>query len=293
VRIDRTHQKWAMAAGALLLICGLVYFPYAVRTPNGPKGSSAIGLSYGILGFCLMFFAMLLGLRKKYPAWRIGRGQDWMRGHLWFGLISYPIILFHAGFSFGGSLTVVLMWIFTIVILSGIVGAAIQHFMPSVMTQRVPWETIYGQIDRVEQQLLQEADELVTAAAKIIPEPESKPEHFSGVMAGVKAEVEGLKELQHVYEAQIRPYLKVRGNYDHELAGRTNARYLFEQLRLISAHELYETIDDVKNICEEKRDLDRQSRLHRILHGWLFAHVPLSFVLIILSVIHAVMALRF
>ena len=57
--------------------------------------------------------------------------------------------------------------------------------------------------------------------------------------------------------------------------------------------KLYEVIDDVKNICEEKRDLDRQSRLHRILHGWLFAHVPLSFALIILSVVHAVMALRF
>jgi hypothetical protein len=293
VRIDRTHRTWAGASGAVLLLGALIYFPYALKTPNGPKGSSAIGLGFGVTGFVLMLFAMLLGMRKKYPAWRIGKVQTWMRGHLWFGLLSYPIILFHAGFSFGGSLTSVLMWLFTIVIISGIVGAAIQHFMPSVMTQRVPWETIYGQIDRVEQQLVKEADELIASAAKIIPEPAGKIEHFSGVTAGVKAEVEGLKELQHMYENRIRPYLKVRAYYSHELANRKNANYMFEQMRTLTAKELHEVIDDMKNICEEKRDLDRQSRLHRILHGWLFAHVPLSFVLIILSVIHAVMALRF
>lgn len=293
MRIDRTQRTWATASGAVLVLAALIYFPYSVKAPNGPKGSSAVGLLFGVTGFALMLFAMLLGMRKKYPAWRIGRVQTWMRGHLWLGLLSYPIILFHAGFSLGGSLTRVLMALFTIVIVSGIIGAVIQHFMPSIMTQRVPWETIYGQIDRVEQQLVKEADELIASAAKIIPEPVSKPEHFSGVMAGVKAEVEGLKELQHSYDARIRPYLRVRGFYAHDLADRTKANYMFEQLRTLTAHELHEVIDDMQNICEEKRDLDRQSRLHRILHGWLFAHIPLSFVLIILSVIHAVMALRF
>ena len=293
MRIDRTHRSWALWAAAILAAGALIYFPYAVRSPNGPKGNSWVGLGFGVSGFSLMLFALLLGMRKRYPAWRIGRGQTWMRGHLWLGLLSYPLILFHAGFHFGGSLTQVLMWLFSIVIISGIVGAAIQQYMPSVMTQRVPWETIYGQIDRVEQQLLKEADELIASAAKIIPTPEVKPEHFSGVVAGVAAEVAGLKELQHVYEARIRPYLKVRGFYKHTLADRANATYIFEQLRTVTAHELHEVIADTQNICEEKRDLDRQSRLHRILHGWLFAHVPLSFGLIILSVIHAVMALRF
>jgi len=50
---------------------------------------------------------------------------------------------------------------------------------------------------------------------------------------------------------------------------------------------------DLENVCEEKRDLDRQSRLHRIMYSWLLVHVPLSFLLIILGAIHAVMALRY
>ena len=44
---------------------------------------------------------------------------------------------------------------------------------------------------------------------------------------------------------------------------------------------------------EEKRQLDRQSRLHKVLHGWLLVHIPLSYALLLLGAVHAVMALRF
>jgi hypothetical protein len=52
-------------------------------------------------------------------------------------------------------------------------------------------------------------------------------------------------------------------------------------------------VDDLENICEEKRQLDQQSRLHRILHGWLLVHIPLSYALLLLGAVHAVMALKF
>jgi hypothetical protein len=56
---------------------------------------------------------------------------------------------------------------------------------------------------------------------------------------------------------------------------------------------LHPNIDDLENICEEKRQLDKQSRLHKILHGWLLVHVPLSYALILLGAWHAIVALRF
>ena len=52
-----------------------------------------------------MIFAALLGARKRVPVWRLGRAQAWMRGHLWLGLLSLPIILFHGAFHFGGAMT--------------------------------------------------------------------------------------------------------------------------------------------------------------------------------------------
>ena len=84
-----------------------------------------------------MLFAGLLAARKKLPVWRLGRAQSWMRGHLWLGLLSLPMILFHGGFRFGGLLTSMLMILLIIVVASGLFGAALQHYMPNVMTAEV------------------------------------------------------------------------------------------------------------------------------------------------------------
>src|SRR5580700_4883564 len=119
---------------------------------------TALRLTFGILGFAFMIFAALLGARKKVPVWRVGRAQTWMRGHLWLGLLALPLILFHAGFRFGGTLTTALMILLIVVVASGLFGAALQHYLPSVMTREVPMETIYEQIDSVRTQLLAEAD---------------------------------------------------------------------------------------------------------------------------------------
>ena len=106
-----------------LAACAVVYYIYATGSPGGPRGGSAVGLTFGIAGYGLMLYAGLLGARKKVPVWRIGRAQTWMRGHLWLGLLSFPLILFHGGFAWRGPLTGVLMLLLTLVILSGILGA--------------------------------------------------------------------------------------------------------------------------------------------------------------------------
>ena len=129
MRIDSTHRKWLAASVALLLLAVVAYVPYRRLSPQGATGGSVMGLIYGSVGSAFMLFAGLLGARKKFPIWRVGRAQTWMRGHLWLGTISFPIILFHAGFRFGFGLTRVLMWIFAVVFVSGIVGAVFQHFM--------------------------------------------------------------------------------------------------------------------------------------------------------------------
>jgi len=53
------------------------------------------------------------------------------------------------------------------------------------------------------------------------------------------------------------------------------------------------TVGDLEEICDEARQLERQERLHHWLHGWLLVHIPLSLALILLSAVHAVMALRY
>src|SRR6266403_3620164 len=158
MRLDTTQGGWTIASLGIFAAALLVYLFETWSSPNGPRGGSAIGLIFGVVGFGFMIFAAALGARKRVPTWRLGCAKSWMRGHLWLGLLSLPLVLFHGGFHFGGTLTRVLMWLLIITVFSGAFGAALQHYIPRVMTSDVPLETIYDEIGRVRMLLREEAD---------------------------------------------------------------------------------------------------------------------------------------
>src|SRR5262249_46342136 len=122
-----------------------------------------LGLMFGVVGFAFMLFAATLGARKRVPTWRLGRAQAWMRGHLWLGFLALPLILFHSGFHFGGTLTRILMWLLIVTVTSGVFGAVLQHYLPRMMTKDVPLETIYDEIGHVRGLLREEADRAMEA----------------------------------------------------------------------------------------------------------------------------------
>ena len=161
MRMDRTQRGWAMGSLAFFAVGAVAYGIYAAASANGPDGGSFMGLVFGITGFAFMIFAALLGARKRVPTWRVGRAKAWMRGHLWLGLLSLPMILFHGGFHFGGALTRVLMWLTIITVVSGVYGAVLQNYIPSVMTRDVPLETIFDEVGNVRKALRMEADQVI------------------------------------------------------------------------------------------------------------------------------------
>jgi len=286
MRIDRTHRTWVIATVALAAISTVAYILYAVETPSGPRGGSALGLTFGIAGYAMMLYAGLLGARKQVPTWRIGRAQTWMRGHLWLGLLSLLLILFHAGFVFRGPLTLILMLLFFIVIGSGILGAAIQHYVPSLMTSRVPLETIYEEIPHVRAQLREEADQLAASICGPLEAEESQT-------VLVEIEHDDRERFREVYWNKVRPYLADPEIQGAELADPLRSGETFEALRRLLAPATHGVLDDLENICEEEQQLSRQIRIYRWLHVWLLVHVPLSIALLVLGAIHAVVALRY
>ncbi len=304
--IDHTHRKWFLGSAIGLVIAVAVYVPYSLHSAAGPRGGSPIGLTYGIVGFAFMLFAGLLGLRKKFPVWRIGRAQSWMRGHLWLGFLSLPLILLHGGFHFGGPLTRVLMWLFIFVFASGIVGAVLQHSLPRMQTAQLPMETIFEQIDRVRGQLVEEAAKLVDQACSALEGEVSQASErqramsaSAGTMGGVtvasglQVDEEASAQLREFLGREMQPYLEQAGARGMSLSSAAQARMTFQQLRVLLPANLHATVDDLENVCEEKRQLDKQSRFHKILHGWLLVHIPLSYAVLLLGAWHAVVALKF
>lgn len=314
--IDQTHRKWAIATAGLTLVGLATYVPYHLLSPRGPQGGSAVGLAYAILGFGLMLFAGLLGLRKKFPALRIGRAQVWMRGHLWLGVLSYPLILFHAGFALGGTLTAVLLVLTTLVVVSGVLGAALQHYLPRLMTVQVPMETVYEEIPSIRKQLSEEADWLITseeateaaaAAAPVADVDPALPKTFRlAAMMDAQAKIDkqetvfmmrpapkASESLRAFYDTEVKPFLEEPYSRQKALGVDAQARLRFEQMRTMVPAALHDAVNDLEHICEEARQLNQQERLHSWLHVWLLFHVPLSYAVLLLGAIHAVIALRY
>jgi hypothetical protein len=292
VRIDRTHNRWLVASLVLLGLSLMLYGAYRVPSAKGSMGGSAAGLAFGSTGFAYMIFAALLGARKRVPVYRFGRAQTWMRGHLWLGLLSLPIILFHSGFRYGHGLTAWLMTLLIIVVASGVFGAAVQHYMPRVMTREVTMETIYEEIGHVRAQLLQEAEELIeqaTGGEKKAAAEGVNPDSSAPAIAVMNETA----PLRNFYEQELKPFLGNPGARGSALADAAKARSAFAQLRTLVPASLHTAIEDLEGICEEERQLTLQSQLHLWLHGWLLLHIPLSLALILLGAIHAVMALRY
>ena len=302
MRIDQSHRPWAVATVSILLVALLAYIPYQLFYPGGPAGNTWPGLCYGVLGYGMMLFAGLLGARKRVPLWRIGRAQVWMRGHLWLGALSLPILLLHAGFRARGPLTLVLAILLTVVVLSGITGALLQHFIPKRMTQVVHLETIYEQIPHVREMLFEEAGAIVDSLCAVPANLPAVASHSTPAPAAVAVAEDSpsdLTEVQranllHVYRSGMVPFLRdPEGNRSSPLSSRAKASAWFDALRRQSPPSVHEALSDLESIFEEERQLIIQRKLYLLLHGWLLVHVPLSVTLLVLGGIHAFVAIHY
>jgi hypothetical protein len=175
------------------------------------------------------------------------------------------------------------------------------------MTDRVPLETIFEQVDHVVEQMRAEADHLVMAIAN--------PEEAAAVAAAatvgkrpppaarraqVRAQVETNASppeealaLKEFYDTEVRPYLFDTIGRGAALNTRAKGSVVFAQVRTRLNASLHPVVDDLEAIVEERRQLRVQTRLHYWLHAWLLVHVPLSIALLVLSFAHAVIALRY
>ena len=166
--IDRTHKPWFVASALVVAIAASAYWVTAKQSRHGPSGGSVFGLMFGIAGSLLMVFAALLAVRKRLPTWRVGSAQFWLRGHLWLGTLGFVLILFHAGFKWGGLLENLLWVSFGLVVVTGFAGVALQQVIPRLLTTRVPLETIVAQIPFLSKTMLFCADQLIAKQTGVL-----------------------------------------------------------------------------------------------------------------------------
>jgi hypothetical protein len=273
--IDKSHRLWMIITIVAFALSSGLYVVYASAAPRGPSGGSWQGLGFGIAGSALMVFAGLLAGRKKVPRLPIGTARFWLKAHIWLGLLSVPLILFHAGFRWGGLLEQVLLFVFAIVIASGIAGVVFQQYLPRVMKDSTNREAMFEQLPHVCAALRATADEQVVAiCGSLFPPQDDSP-----------SEQQSLREF---YIASVRPFLAAGIDRRTPLLNASRAAAVFSQMRHTVSPASRGTLQRLASICDERRELARQVHLHKWLHYWLFFHVPLSMSLLVLAIAHVI-----
>ncbi len=103
----------------------------------------------------------------------------------------------------------------------------------------------------------------------------------------------GSATLKGYYLEKIRPFLELRPSKEARIRFRTieDIQNCFDHFRkFLPEGSFHEVCNYLNVLCEERRQLILQDRLHRWMHSWLVFHVPLSIVLIVLTLFHAVFA---
>jgi hypothetical protein len=286
VILNRKHIPWGLATVFITIVAGVLFGIYAFTEPNGPSGGSWQGMIFGVAGTVCMVYAGLFAGKKAAPKLPVGSAQTWLRGHIWIGFLSVPLILFHSGFRVGGLLEQWLLATFAIVILSGIYGLALQQVLPRLLTSVAPAQAIAAQVDVASAKLRQSIEirlQKLCGATFLEPlSPEKNEIKFSPE-----------RELARFYWEQLAGFLDSQASPQHPLANPTVATTRLSRLKDIMPEQFRSVVEELRSACDERRQLFSQSRIHGWLHGWLCFHVPFSLTLLVLGILHVVMSLYY
>ncbi len=313
----KLHRRWLLATLSITALATIATILAGIPTGRWPGGGSAVGLILGTVAAAIFVFEMAL-VAKKSRALRTARwtlsAQTWMKAHIWLGLLTVPLVVLHSGGKIGGTLTTVFVVVFAVVILSGVWGLALQNVLPRLLLEAAPAETVYSQIDLVGEQYAMEARRLVllacgeddTVTAEPAPLAMAAAEHIRGAArhVGVQiqrsphpasdlARVSPSPAIKKAIANDVQPYLVSGVSPGQMLGSRQRNTWYFDDLRLRVAPELRTLVGQLEDLCEKRRQLNLQRRLHFWLHNWLWLHLPLSIALMILLVVHVIFALRF
>ena len=291
-----------------------------VQAPSSHhEGGTPLGLVLGSIAFAIFIFAALLGVRKKLLRLHIGSVQSWMRAHIWLTLLTIPLVALHSGFRLGGPMTILLLVLYVIVMVSGIYGLILQHRIPQLMQERVPVETVYQQIPHVRTKLREAAEGLrrsfdAPGTNKVLAAAAARTSDTLGLATSTEygganpvadavstavsveqtasaADPESERAILDFLDRQVLPYLRSSKGRNVGLGKAQFSDDAFRFVKLNVAGPYRRLVEEIQTWCEERRMLDLQTKLHHWLHAWLFVHVPLSFVLLILTAWHAFVTL--
>ena len=229
----------------------------------------------GWLLVLVIAFLTIYNLRKKLSMLPIGRNADWLQLHLYVGFLSAFLFGEHLGWSLpNGGLEWVLALLFGGVIVSGIIGIYLSRRLPKDLTRRGE-EIIFERVPLFRTELRQQAEAVVLEAAADTGSSTLADYYSSRLASFFQGPRNYFKHVLHIG----RPLFVLTNDI------RSQHRYL--------NHKEREYAERLLAVVEKKDELDFHFALQKTLKGWLFVHVPLTYSMIIVDVLHVVLVYAF
>lgn len=246
---------------------------YLVYRRSSELQSSSFQTGYVLLG--LVVLLMSYNLRKKLPSIPLGSSVVWLQFHIYCGLGAIAIFLLHTGFRLpNGVLETVLYVLFATVASSGIYGLKLTRSVPKKITKmraQVTWERIPALRIAVQRQ----AHDVVVGLLQESPAPTLADFYRNRLL--------GYFQLRRSPWYYTFPTSKLRNEILAEMS---------DLQRYYSPTES-ETDQQLRRLVDQRDDLDYHDALQRKLKLWLFAHICLTYCLIVLAAFHTIVAHAF
>lgn len=263
----RKSARWRWLTLLLLVALTAAYLGYAAG--QFPHGGSWPGIAFGVLALLLIALLLGFGIRKRSYGSRLGTLEGWLQAHVYLGLLTVVVVLFHAGFRLQDKVATAAFWVLVGVVVTGLYGAVLYTVLPRRLTEvqgdDTP-EALAAEIRRIERSMERAAEgrsETFRRLARRLVE-DARP----GTLAGWRLLVEAGRQGRDREESQWESLL-ARVGADEEAPLRqllVRSRQHKELLRRLKAQQHYRNLLDV----------------------WLWLHVPLSLGLAVLVLAHLV-----
>jgi hypothetical protein len=257
-----SSPEWLWAFVLATGVCLLVYCVNAIFFEV--NAGNVWGIVYGTLASLLMVGAALYAVRRRKQQLKAGRSSTWVQFHVYGGTLFMLLVFMHSGFRLPtGALN---WWLWTLsvwVTVSGIVGVALQRWIPRILTSGLSVEAMYERIPEVVGQLRARAEKVVETCSD--PVQDFYRRNVSAALA--------MPQPKLIY------YFDITGGIQSRMKQ-------FDYLRKVLSAEEKEKLDDLKSVYRTKLELDAHYTLQKALRWWLYTHVPVSLVLLVLVALH-------
>ena len=225
--------------------------------------------------FALMLILTFFNLRKKVPFLRMGKTSSWLKLHIYLGIFSGILFFIHMGWSWpSGLFRQIFAWCFLTVFISGLVGWWMSRSFPKRLTV-AGYETPFERMTDARNNLRKRAEELV------LSDVEGKTPSLASVRYA------DLFGTFFTKPCNFRAHLMESRSPQAAHTSQFN-----EMERYIEKGDL-KMFAELRDLVAQKHMLDYQYSLQLALRLWLFLHIPLSYSLLIFSVLHIILVHSF